>query len=191
MKCDSLSLSSICFLTIFLHRLVVALAVIVVPVTYLLWIFADGCQPYFPFISDMDTQPSSTYGFTIGICISGILLFFAEVCMHKVRYEYLISNNQNGQNIIALQENETIENGETWKGRGENQDKGHAITDHDTVRIEEGRMTQTENKVMIYLSPCYNRLTSFLGLSTAFYLALIAFLLFTYFSFCFCFSSLL
>ena len=42
-------------------------------ISYIFWIL-DGCDPIFPYISDLDLQPSAGFIFTVGYAICGVLL---------------------------------------------------------------------------------------------------------------------
>jgi len=59
--------------------------------TYGLWL-ADGCDPYLPFISDMDLPERSGVSFTIGYAISGILLACSSFQFGILRERWLIGN---------------------------------------------------------------------------------------------------
>ena len=59
--------------------------------TYLLWL-SDGCDPYLPFISDMDLPERSGASFTIGYAISGVLLACSSLQFGILRERWLIRN---------------------------------------------------------------------------------------------------
>ena len=59
--------------------------------TYVLWL-SDGCDPYLPFISDMDLPERSGASFTVGYAISGILLACSSLQFGILRERWLIRN---------------------------------------------------------------------------------------------------
>ena len=59
-------------------------------VTYFLWV-ADGCEPFVPFISDMDLPTRSGFTFTVGYALSGILLLTMGVQLGVLRDRWMAS----------------------------------------------------------------------------------------------------
>ena len=59
--------------------------------TYVLWL-SDGCDPYLPFISDMDLPARSGASFTVGYVISGVLLACSSLQFGILRERWLIRN---------------------------------------------------------------------------------------------------
>lgn len=59
---------------------------------YILWVM-DGCDPFVPFISDMDTNPASSPYFTIGFTLSGLLLSVIAWKMNNIRAEWIELNS--------------------------------------------------------------------------------------------------
>jgi|TARA_B100000959_G_scaffold182222_1_gene190511 hypothetical protein len=65
-------------------------------VTYSLWI-SDGCEPYLPFISDMDLPPRSGLTFTLGYAICGILMLSFGVQIGILREKWMESGGVEGR----------------------------------------------------------------------------------------------
>ena len=68
----------------------IALLALTPIVTYVLWV-ADGCEPFVPFISDMDLPPRSGFTFTLGYALSGILLATTGVQLGVLRDRWMSS----------------------------------------------------------------------------------------------------
>ncbi len=58
--------------------------------SYSLWV-ADGCEPFVPFISDMDLPTRSGFTFTVGYALSGILLATMGVQLGVLRDRWMTS----------------------------------------------------------------------------------------------------
>ncbi len=68
----------------------VALLALTPIVTYVLWL-ADGCDPFVPFISDMDIPLRSGFTFTLGYALGGILLATTGVQLGVLRDRWMTS----------------------------------------------------------------------------------------------------
>ena len=61
-------------------------------ISYIFWIL-DGCDPIFPYISDLDLQPSAGFIFTVGYAICGILLSINGFQISAIRGFWMEKNN--------------------------------------------------------------------------------------------------
>lgn len=54
---------------------------------YAIWL-SDGCQPFMPFISDLDVYPGTDLIFTLGLATAGALMFLCawQVCTYRGRW---------------------------------------------------------------------------------------------------------
>ena len=62
----------------------VVIQVITLVVCYFSWVL-DGCDPFVPFISDTDTNPASSWAFTIGFTLTGTLTIPLSIQFYNVR----------------------------------------------------------------------------------------------------------
>jgi len=56
-----------------LVKITVAIQVVTLGASYLAWV-SDGCDPFIPFISDTDTNPASSWAFSVGFTFTGALM---------------------------------------------------------------------------------------------------------------------
>ena len=68
-------------------------------ISYILWIL-DGCDPIFPYISDLDLQPSAGLIFTLGYSICGVLLSINGFQIAAMRGIWMENNNLERKWII-------------------------------------------------------------------------------------------
>ena len=62
----------------------VVIQVTTLVVCYFSWVL-DGCDPFIPFISDTDTNPASSWAFTIGFTLTGTLTIPLSIQFYNVR----------------------------------------------------------------------------------------------------------
>jgi len=70
----------------------VAIQVITLVVCYFSWVL-DGCDPFVPFISDTDTNPASSWAFTIGFTLIGALTIPLSIQFYNVRRSWAEQNH--------------------------------------------------------------------------------------------------
>ena len=73
-------------------RIAVAIHVITLLVCYFSWVL-DGCDPFIPFISDTDTNPASSWAFTIGFTLIGALMIPLSIQFYNVRRRWAEQNH--------------------------------------------------------------------------------------------------
>ena len=73
-------------------RIAVAIHVITLLVCYFSWVL-DGCDPFIPFISDTDTNPASSWAFTIGFTLTGALMIPLSIQFYNVRRRWAEQNH--------------------------------------------------------------------------------------------------
>ena len=70
----------------------VVIQVITLVVCYFSWVL-DGCDPFVPFISDTDTNPASSWAFTIGFTLIGALTIPLSIQFYNVRRSWAEQNH--------------------------------------------------------------------------------------------------
>ena len=75
-----------------LVMITVAIQVITLVVCYFSWVL-DGCDPFVPFISDTDTNPASSWAFTIGFTLIGALTIPLSIQFYNVRRSWAEQNH--------------------------------------------------------------------------------------------------
>ena len=70
----------------------VVIQVITLVVCYFSWVL-DGCDPFVPFISDTDTNPASSWAFTIGFTLIGALTIPLSIQFYNVRRRWAEQNH--------------------------------------------------------------------------------------------------
>tara|TARA_Y100000768_G_scaffold350816_1_gene301232 strand:- start:1107 stop:1817 length:711 start_codon:yes stop_codon:yes gene_type:complete len=78
-----------------LVKITVAIQVITLLLCYLSWVL-DGCDPFIPFISDTDTNPASSWAFTIGFTLTGALTLPLSIQFYNARRRWAEQNNGSG-----------------------------------------------------------------------------------------------
>ena len=78
-----------------LVKITVAIQVITLVVCYFSWVL-DGCDPFIPFISDTDTNPASSWAFTIGFTLTGALTVPLSIQFYNARRRWAEQNNGSG-----------------------------------------------------------------------------------------------
>ena len=78
-----------------LVKITVAIQVITLLLCYLSWVL-DGCDPFIPFISDTDTNPASSWAFTIGFTLTGALTLPLSTQFYNARRRWAEQNNGSG-----------------------------------------------------------------------------------------------
>ena len=71
-------------------RIAVAIHVITLLVCYFSWVLED---PFIPFISDTDTNPASSWAFTIGFTLTGALMIPLSIQFYNVRRRWAEQNH--------------------------------------------------------------------------------------------------
>ena len=84
-----------------LVTITVAVQILTLALSYVLWI-SDGCDPLVPFISDTDTNPASSWAFTAGFTISGILMTPLSIQFYLLRDKWSRENPDSGIEILNL-----------------------------------------------------------------------------------------
>ena len=75
-----------------LVMIAVVIQVITLVVCYFSWVL-DGCDPFVPFISDTDTNPASSWAFTIGFTLIGALTIHLSIQFYNVRRSWAEQNH--------------------------------------------------------------------------------------------------
>ena len=75
-----------------LVMITVVIQVITLVVCYFSWVL-DGCDPFVPFISDTDTNPASSWAFTIGFTLIGALTIPLSIQFYNVRRSWAEQNH--------------------------------------------------------------------------------------------------
>ena len=70
----------------------VVIQVTTLVVCYFSWVL-DGCDPFIPFISDTDTNPASSWAFTIGFTLIGALTIPLSIQFYNVRRSWAEQNH--------------------------------------------------------------------------------------------------
>ena len=84
-----------------LVKITVAIQVITLVVCYLSWVL-DGCDPFIPFISDTDTNPASSWAFTIGFTLTGALTVPLSIHFYNARRRWAEQNLGSGIETMNL-----------------------------------------------------------------------------------------
>ena len=84
-----------------LVKITVAIQVITLLVCYLSWVL-DGCDPFIPFISDTDTNPESSWAFTIGFTLTGALTVPLSIQFYNARRRWAEQNHGSRIEIMNL-----------------------------------------------------------------------------------------
>ena len=74
-----------------LVKIAVVIQVITLVVCYFSWVL-DGCDPFIPFISDTDTNPASSWAFTIGFTLTGALTIPLSIQFYNVSRRWAEQN---------------------------------------------------------------------------------------------------
>lgn len=84
-----------------LVEITVAIQVITLVVCYFSWVL-DGCDPFIPFISDTDTNPASSWAFTIGFTLTGVLTIPLSIKFYNVRRRWAEQNHKSRIETLNL-----------------------------------------------------------------------------------------
>ena len=86
-----------------LVKITVTIQIATLLLSYLSWVL-DGCDPFIPFISDTDTNPASSWAFTIGLTLTGVLMVPLALQFFHMRRKWGDRNKGSGiekMNLIA------------------------------------------------------------------------------------------
>lgn len=72
-----------------------------IAISYILWVIS-GCDPFFPFISDLDLHPWTTSLFTFGLTFSGFLLILLTIQIYSLRSEWALSHLSVNDKLLPL-----------------------------------------------------------------------------------------
>ena len=84
-----------------LVKITVAIQVITLVVCYVCWVL-DGCDPFIPFISDTDTNPASSWAFTLGFTLTGALMMPLSLQFYIARRKWGERNKGSGIETMNL-----------------------------------------------------------------------------------------
>ncbi len=84
-----------------LVKVTVAIQVVTLVFCYFSWVL-DGCDPFIPFISDTDTNPASSWAFTIGFTLIGALTVPLSILFYNVRRRWAEQNHESGIETMNL-----------------------------------------------------------------------------------------
>ena len=84
-----------------LVEITVVIQVITLVVCYFSWVL-DGCDPFIPFISDTDTNPASSWAFTIGFTLTGVLTIPLSIKFYNVRRRWAEQNHKSRIETLNL-----------------------------------------------------------------------------------------
>ena len=84
-----------------LVKIAVVIQVITLVVCYFSWVL-DGCDPFIPFISDTDTNPASSWAFTIGFTLTGVLTIPLSIKFYNVRRRWAEQNHKSRIETLNL-----------------------------------------------------------------------------------------
>lgn len=84
-----------------LVKITVAIQLITLVLCYFSWVL-DGCDPFIPFISDTDTNPASSWAFTIGFTLTGALMAPLSIQFYHARRRWAERNHGSGIETMNL-----------------------------------------------------------------------------------------
>ena len=84
-----------------LVKIAVVIQVITLVVCYFSWVL-DGCDPFIPFISDTDTNPASSWAFTIGFTLTGVLTIPLSIKFYNARRRWAEQNHKSRIETLNL-----------------------------------------------------------------------------------------